>query len=33
VATTYDKTEHYSLTREFLEEPERFYRFLLADDD
>lgn len=33
VATTYDKTEHYSLTRAFLEEPERFYRFLLADDE
>ncbi len=32
-ATAYDKTEHYSLTRAFLEEPERFYRFLLADDD
>jgi len=29
----YKQTEHYTLTRGFLEAPERFYRFLLADDD
>jgi len=29
----YQDTEHFRLTRGFLEAPERFYRFLLADDD
>jgi predicted ATPase len=29
----YRDTEHYQLTRGFLEAPERFYRFLLEDDD
>ncbi len=32
-ATPYEQTEHYSLTKAFLEEPERFYRFLLSDDE
>ena len=29
----YQETEHFQLTRRFLEAPERFYRFLLTDDD
>jgi hypothetical protein len=29
----YQETEHLQLTRRFLEAPERFYRFLLTDDD
>jgi len=29
----YQETEHFQLTRGFLEAPERFYRFLLADDE
>ncbi len=32
-ATPYQKTEHYALTRAFLEEPERFFRFLFAEDE
>lgn len=31
--TSYERTEHYELTRGFLEDPAKFYRFLLADDD
>ena len=29
----YDETEHFRLTRDFLEAPERFYRHLLAPPD
>lgn len=29
----YRETEHYQLTRGFLEAPERFYRFLLEDEE
>jgi predicted ATPase len=32
-AVPYQETEHFQLTRGFLEAPERFYRFLLSDDD
>jgi len=32
-AVPYQETEHYRLPRGFLEAPERFYRFLLTDDD
>lgn len=32
-AVPYQETEHYQLTRGFLEAPERFYRFLLTDDE
>ena len=28
----YDETDHYRLTRDFLEAPERFFRHLFADD-
>jgi hypothetical protein len=28
----YQETEHFELTRAFLEAAERFYRFLLTDD-
>jgi predicted ATPase len=29
----YQETEHYELTRGFLDAPERFYKFLLSDDE
>jgi predicted ATPase len=29
----YQETEHFELTRAFLEAPERFYRFLLSDEN
>lgn len=31
--TSYTDTEHYRITREFLEAPERFFRHLFADKD
>lgn len=31
-AVDYRKTEHYQLTRGFLEEPERYFKWLLAED-
>jgi predicted ATPase len=31
--TSYQRTEHYELTRGFLDDPAKFYRFLLADDE
>jgi predicted ATPase len=31
--TTYRETEHYLVTREFLEAPERFFRHLFAEQD
>ena len=32
-SVTYQETEHYQLTREFLEAPERFFRYLFDDED
>jgi len=32
-AVPYQETEHYQLTKGFLEAPERFFRFLLSDED
>ena len=31
--TTYQETEHYQLTRRFLENPERMLRYLFSDDE
>jgi predicted ATPase len=31
-ATPYRETEHYNLTRQFLEAPEKMLRYLLEDD-
>lgn len=31
--TTYQETEHYQLTRRFLNDPERYFRHLFADAD
>ncbi len=29
----YAETQHYKLTKEFLESPERFFKHLFANDD
>jgi len=29
----YKDTEHYNLTKEFLDSPERFFKHLFASDD
>jgi predicted ATPase len=31
--TTYQETEHYRITRDFLEAPERFFRHLLTEEE
>jgi hypothetical protein len=30
---SYQDTDHYRLTKDFLDDPERFYRHLLSDED
>lgn len=30
---SYEDTEHYRITRDFLNAPERFYRYLFEDDE
>ena len=31
--TPYEKTEHFELTRGFLDDPDRYFRFLFAEDE
>ncbi len=33
VPTRYEETEHYTITRSFLQNPDRFFKTLLSDDE